>query len=114
MIKMLPDGRMRVPDAAAYLGLSIQTLAMKRCDGTGPTFVKRGRVFYYKDDLDAWLQAGRPETANDRPLGVVALVGCRCRCGHEWLSRNGERPLVCPLCKSPRWDKPKNKEAIGV
>ena len=42
-------------------------------------------------------------------IGMVQLLGCRCRCGHEWLPRDhekGERPSVCPKCKSPRWDKP--------
>lgn len=40
-------------------------------------------------------------------IGMVQLLGCRCRCGHEWLPREkGERPTVCPKCKSPRWDKP--------
>lgn len=40
-------------------------------------------------------------------IGMVQLLGCRCRCGHEWLPREkGERPNVCPKCKSPRWDKP--------
>lgn len=28
-----------------------------RGSGTGPRFIKRGRIFYYKDDLDAWLNA---------------------------------------------------------
>ena len=35
------------------------------------------------------------------------LPGFRCRCGHEWLPRDTERPHVCPKCKSPRWDKEK-------
>jgi hypothetical protein len=49
----------------------------------------------------------------DAELGMVTLLGCRCRCGHEWLPRvspdtgERERPVVCPKCKSPRWDKPK-------
>lgn len=43
-----------------------------------------------------------------KPLGVVQLTGCRCRCGHEWLPRDlAERPRVCPKCKSPNWDRPK-------
>jgi hypothetical protein len=54
-IQMLPDGRMDVSNAAAYLGLKPKTLALMRCDGTGPKFIKRGRVFYFKDDLDAWI-----------------------------------------------------------
>ncbi len=48
---------------------------------------------------------GKP---TDKPIGVVQLTGCRCRCGHEWLPRGeDERPSTCPKCKSPRWDKPK-------
>lgn len=39
--------------------LSVKTLAMMRCAGTRPQFVKRGRVFYYREDLDEWLRAGR-------------------------------------------------------
>ena len=48
-------------------------------------------------------------------LGMVMLPGCRCRCGHIWLPRvsaetgDRERPLVCPRCKSPRWDRPKRE-----
>jgi len=30
----------------------------------------------------------------------VTVLACRCRCGHEWLSREAERPRVCPKCKS--------------
>ena len=58
-IVILPDGRMDAKNAASYLGLSDKTLAMKRCKGTGPKFLKRGRIFYYKADLDAWLQQGQ-------------------------------------------------------
>jgi transcriptional regulator len=43
----------------------------------------------------------------DTTLGMVPLQGCRCRCGHEWLPRDAERPRVCPRCKSPNWDRPK-------
>ena len=45
--------------------------------------------------------------AAEKPIGIVPLEGCRCRCGHEWLARNGEKPRVCPKCKSPNWDRPK-------
>ncbi len=54
-ISIFPDGRLDVPNAASYLGLSQKTLAMMRCNGTGPKFIKRGRVFYFKEDLDEWL-----------------------------------------------------------
>lgn len=58
-VVMLPDGRMNTQNAANYTGLSVKTMAMKRCDGTGPKFVKLGRVFYFRADLDAWLQRAR-------------------------------------------------------
>jgi hypothetical protein len=62
-------------NAAQYLGLSMKTLAMMRTAGTGPKFVKRGRVFYFLEDLQAWLCAqprvhstaqARLLTGNDR------------------------------------------------
>ena len=49
-VKMYPDGRMNTKNAALYLGLEEKTLAMKRSDGTGPSFIKRGRIFYFKED----------------------------------------------------------------
>lgn len=30
-----------------------------RGNGTGPKFIKRGRIFYFKEDLDSWLNIGR-------------------------------------------------------
>lgn len=56
-IFMFPDGRLDVKNAAFYLGLKAKTLAMMRWNGSGPRFIKRGRIFYYKDDLDVWLNA---------------------------------------------------------
>ncbi len=57
-IVLLPDGRMDTKNAALYLGLSEKTLAMMRCQGNGPAYIKPGRVFYYKEDLDRWLNKG--------------------------------------------------------
>ncbi|MCD6047080.1 MAG: hypothetical protein K0S08_727 [Gammaproteobacteria bacterium] len=56
-IRIFPDGRMDVKNAAQYLGLKEKTLAMMRSNGSGPQFIKKGRVFYFKEDLDAWLNA---------------------------------------------------------
>jgi hypothetical protein len=55
---VLPDSRMDRRNAALYLGLSVKTLAMHASRGTGPKFVKIGRVFYFKDDLDTWISSG--------------------------------------------------------
>ena len=58
-VKIYPDGRMNTKNAALYLGLEEKTLAMKRSDGTGPSFIKRGRIFYFKEDLDAWINEAK-------------------------------------------------------
>jgi hypothetical protein len=55
-VVILPDGRMDRKNASRYLGLAEKTLAMHASRGTGPNFVKRGRVWYYRDALDDWLK----------------------------------------------------------
>ncbi len=54
---------MRVPQAAAYTGLSISTLNKKRLYGGGPAFSRvggsRGAIIYAREDLDAWIAARR-------------------------------------------------------
>ena len=58
-IRILPDGRMTRRDAARYLGNAEKTLAMWELQGKGPPSVKvGGRRFYFKDDLDAFVQDG--------------------------------------------------------
>lgn len=54
-VVVFPDGRLDTANAAKYLGLSPKTLAIMRSNGKGPSFVKRGRVFYFLDDLRAWM-----------------------------------------------------------
>jgi hypothetical protein len=55
-VRMLPDGRMRAKDAAAYIGKAPKTLALMRVDGTGPRYMRCGQVYYFKDDLDEWIR----------------------------------------------------------
>ena len=58
-IHTLYDGRMNRTEAARYLGLSPKTLAMWVSQSKGPKFHRvGGRVFYFKNDLDAFIQAG--------------------------------------------------------
>lgn len=57
-VSVFPDGRVDTQNAAAYIGLSVKTLAMMRCKGQGPKFIKRGRVFYFVHELDLWLKDG--------------------------------------------------------
>lgn len=56
---MFPDGRMLPEEAAKYLGYTYNHLSHLRCWGTGPKFIKRGRIFYFKSDLDEWLAQGK-------------------------------------------------------
>jgi len=66
-----PDGRLDRQNAALYTGFSVKTLAMHATAGTGPRFQKiGGRVFYRREDLDAWLGSFRPvsSTAEARTL----------------------------------------------
>ncbi|MGH8647384.1 MAG: helix-turn-helix domain-containing protein [Gammaproteobacteria bacterium] len=70
-VLVLPDGRMDTKNAARYLGLREKTLAMLRSAGEGPAYVKRGRVFYFKQDLDTWVQAGRVTSTTQEPIRLV-------------------------------------------
>ena len=46
---------------------------------------------------------------DEKQIGLVMLLGCRCRCGHEWFPRQKEEePRVCPKCKSPYWNRKKH------
>lgn len=66
-IKILPDGRMDAKNAALYLGLSVKSLAQFRCSGKGPKFVKMGKIFYFKHQLDEWINSkSRISTAQSR------------------------------------------------
>lgn len=48
---------------------------------------------------------------NGPKIGMVMLLGCRFRFGHEWLPRDpNDKPRTCPKCKSPNWDRPKKFE----
>ena len=41
-------------------------------------------------------------------MGVIIRKVWKCdRCEHEWISRDGNKPLRCARCKSVYWDTPK-------
>ena len=70
-VVVYPDGRLDTENAARFLGLSPKTLAIMRSSGTGPRFVKRGRVFYYLEDLTAWI-AERPRVRSSAQARFVS------------------------------------------
>lgn len=47
-----------------------------------------------------------------RVMPKVQVWGFECtRCSHQWLPRNiDEPPAVCPKCKSPDWDRPRQSD----
>jgi hypothetical protein len=55
-VTVLPDGRMDTRNAAIYAGLAEKTMAMMRCDGKGPEYIKMGKVFYFREKLDEWVR----------------------------------------------------------
>ena len=55
-VTVLPDGRMDAINAARYTGLSPKTMAMLRCAGRGPEYVKMGKIFYSQAKLDEWVE----------------------------------------------------------
>jgi hypothetical protein len=61
-VVVFPDGRLDSDNAAQFLGLSQKTLAMMRSAGTGPKFVKRGRIFYFLEDLQGWMEQPRVQS----------------------------------------------------
>ncbi|WP_369913880.1 helix-turn-helix transcriptional regulator [Xanthomonas sp. NCPPB 3005] len=64
----LPErDRMKVPDAAKHLGVSVSTLDKMRHEGRGPRYLKiGGRIFYRVADLDAYIDASVVETIDSR------------------------------------------------
>ncbi len=57
-IEILPGGRLDTVNTGLYLDKAPKTLAMMRCKGTGPPFIKRGKIYYFKEDLDRWIAEG--------------------------------------------------------
>ena len=58
-VRVLPDGRMDRNNAANYLGRAVKTLAMWELQGKGPrSILVGGRRFYFKDELDAFINGG--------------------------------------------------------
>jgi hypothetical protein len=50
-------------------------------------------------------------------MAEITLKGDRGeRCNHTWVPRDQDMPLVCPKCKSPYWNKPRqsNKKKVST
>jgi hypothetical protein len=63
IVTVLPDGRMDTKNAAIYAGFAEKTMAMMRGKGEGPAYVKMGRIFYFKNKIDEWINERIVKTA---------------------------------------------------
>ena len=46
------------------------------------------------------------------PTFERTIKGYQCeRCGHEWFPRLERKPTMCPKCKSPYWDRKRERVA---
>ena len=44
-------------------------------------------------------------------IKIIRVQQCTCeRCGHEWRTRTDDTPTICPKCKSPYWNRPRQKK----
>jgi len=46
-------------------------------------------------------------------MPLIKMDGYRCeRCNHEWVPRSkiDELPTICPKCKSPYWNTPRQAD----
>lgn len=40
------------------------------------------------------------------PESLITVPQYECaRCGWKWMSRGDQRPVICPHCKTPYWDR---------
>jgi predicted DNA-binding transcriptional regulator AlpA len=63
---MQKQNLLNTEQAAEYTGLSAPTLARMRQQDTGPVYCKMGgRVFYLREDLDAWIAACRVKSGSE-------------------------------------------------
>jgi len=61
--------RLRAVEAALYLRVSRSTLAKWRMNGAGPLYHRCGPriVYYYRDEIDAWLTDCDRQVDLDQP-----------------------------------------------
>ena len=72
-----PPRYLRTPEAARFVGLSIRTLEKHRTYGTGPRYSKLGgRIVYWLDDLQAWVELGAKTSTSDPGVGMVLPAKC--------------------------------------
>jgi excisionase family DNA binding protein len=63
----------RPREAAEYLRSSESTLAKKRLNGDGPSFVRIGRAIRYRrSDLDAWMSASIRTSTSETAVTTAA------------------------------------------
>lgn len=56
-------------------------------------------------------------------MPILKFIGFQCyRCGHKWVPaklieveiKDYKKPTVCPNCKNPYWDSPREQDIIKI
>jgi ribosomal protein L37AE/L43A len=47
------------------------------------------------------------------PTVQVTAYVCS-RCEHQWVPRSAQKPVICPKCKSPYWDRPVKRHTTSA
>jgi hypothetical protein len=66
--------RVRPPEAAKMMGLSIKTLASMRVAGTGPSYQKiRGQIHYSIDRIQEWIQSHPEQVSTSQNPNIESI-----------------------------------------
>jgi len=68
--------------AAAFLGMSVKTLAHYRTKGNGPLFwkpTKNGRIYYLRSELVRWRDSRMMKSTSDRGMVMETMRCPKCR-----------------------------------
>lgn len=60
-----PDQLMNIQEAAAFLGLAVNTLYEKTSERLIPHYKQGKKVIFKKSELIGWIESGRIKTLND-------------------------------------------------
>lgn len=73
MTSLQEDRLMNEKDVAAYLGLGLSTVQQMRGKGTGPRFIRLGRLVRYRaSDLRAYIEKNTFQSTTEADTGGAA------------------------------------------
>lgn len=61
--------------------------------------------FFLNNSFDIHTSKGYLARMPQKQVLVTVFICGRTRCRHEWQSKTGKKPKICPKCKQPTWDR---------